>query len=188
MSDQISTTNWTQFWLQSVLVIMGIIAAGVFAFLSWKTSEKFAKLSLQISEKSWKTTQLSNQIYTDEILINTRKEFRELSIRIQESIAENKIEKVKILSGYLDQIIEDVLNAYELSCGLYFSGGVDKDRFRKLRKREIISLFEARKKDGTFLYKQLNYFHFGRYLQFLRQFQNYGMDFIIKKANPYWLE
>lgn len=112
----INVTRWDQFLTQQFFIFIGIIVAGLF---SWK---------------SYKISQFNNQVYSDEILFNARKAVRELGIKIKESQID--------LSSEYKQAIEDVLNAYELSCGLYLSGALDRQRFIKLRKNEIKSLFE----------------------------------------------
>jgi hypothetical protein len=114
ITTSISINDWTQYITQQLFVVIGIGLAAIFVF------------------NTWKSTQFSNQINTDQMLINCRKECRDLMIKMKDDNS---------FGEFYNQAVEDMLNAYELSCGLYLSGGVDKDRFRKLRKKEIISLF-----------------------------------------------
>jgi len=132
MDTTININDWNQFWIQQALVFVGVVVAGIFA---WKT---------------WKTTQFNNQIYTDEILFNAKKETKEIGLKMVDIDTENPSKKDKQVVKFYWQIIEDVLNAYELSCELYLSGGVDKNRFERLRKKEVVKLFGKDEKGGYF--------------------------------------
>jgi len=122
-------TDWTQFWIQQAMILIGIIIAGFFA---WKT---------------WKSTQFNNQIYTDEILISARKEYRNIAIQFFDNPK---------LATMVKQCQEDVLNAYELACKLYLENALDKKSFKSLRKNEIIELFACRNYRNEPTYKRLH--------------------------------
>jgi hypothetical protein len=131
MDTVINITDWNQFWIQQLIILAGVLVAAYFA------------------KKTWKTSQFNNQIYCDELLFNSRTEVRNLMIKLEES-------KSKLIGKYYMQSVEDMLNAYELACGLYLSGGLDYKRFKKLRKKEIISLFESETEGGKKTYPVLH--------------------------------
>lgn len=135
--QNISVTDWNQFWMQQGLVLFGVVIAGFFAY------------------KTWKSTQFNNQIYTDQLLGNLKKEIREIAIKMLDIDIKNPSEKDKKVVEIYSQVKEDLLNIYELFCALYIDDAVDRKRFEKLRKQEIINLFSNDKNDKP-LYPRLH--------------------------------
>lgn len=140
--------------IQIGLGIIQFLAILVSGYLAWvsinlsKSNQKVAEESLNESKNAIEISKFNNLIYSDEIIYSAKKELRNYMLEI---LKNNKICDQKTLNS----IKEDLLNAFELSCGLYLSKAVNKERFEKLRKQEIIDLFRAKNDDGSYMYEKL---------------------------------
>lgn len=135
---ELTTENWINL-LNILLAGFPTLFVAYLAFVNSKNTTRIAKYN--------------NQIYSDELLFNVRKNSRDLMIKI----AESKNEQNETIILLYKQSIEDVLNAYELACSLYLDDAIDKERFKKLRIREIRALKENKDLKGNFTYPQLQH-------------------------------
>jgi hypothetical protein len=124
-----------------------LIAIGsfIYAIRSGRKSHVQSNEALEKSKEANKIATGASELSIQSSLSAARKSIHEISIKLTEAtggVAPSRIDAQtrRILDGLepvMRSSIEDLLNTYELACGLYLDGKVDRERFRRQYDQEI---------------------------------------------------
>lgn len=131
----------TKYELFSIIIGgTNLIVASVVAISTYLNSRQLKKLQ----EKNLKLNMAQTELYIQELLVNARKIFLDMTLeRLKLSINNENTKQNDLNDSLIKHTLQEVLNSYEIACMKYLDDKVDKDRFKKTYIKEITDLFKT---------------------------------------------
>lgn len=138
-------------------VIVAIINIIVVVIIGGFTYHNSIKL-LEFEEKNHKSNMAQTELYIQELILNARKVFIDITIEQLKIEVDPNNSKAKEFSHTLFRSgVQEILNSYEVACSKYIDNKIDKDRFKKTYIKEIRDLFDSKSPYLNELNKQNSY-------------------------------
>lgn len=118
----------------AIATVVNVIVVCIIGYLTLNNSKNLK----DIEEKNLKLNEAQTELYIQELLVNARKLFIEMTMH---QLGKEIQEKGK--NAFLTMLKQEVLNSYEVACAKYLDDKVDKERFKKTYIKEIRELFTS---------------------------------------------
>lgn len=116
-----------------IITIIISISGFFVAFSTFFNGKKIRELE----ESNLKHNMAQTELYIQELLVNSRKLFIDVSIEmVKLPNTFNQEDKNK----FLIPALQEILNSYEIACAKYLDDKIDKERFKKTYFQEITEL------------------------------------------------
>lgn len=137
--------------ISSIIAASNLLSITVIGILTYKNSTKLRDFQIQSSmeikelqEKSLKLDMAQTELYIQELLVNARKIFLDMTLEnLKLEINPNKNIQTELKNSLIKHTLQEILNSYEVACMKYLDDKIDKERFRKTYIKEITELFRT---------------------------------------------
>lgn len=137
--------------ISSIIAASNLLSITVIGILTYKNSTKLRDFQIQSSkeikelqEKSLKLDMAQTELYIQELLVNARKIFLDMTLeKLKLEINPNENIQVELKNSLMKHTLQEILNSYEVACMKYLDDKIDKERFKKTYIKEITELFKT---------------------------------------------
>ncbi|MDC7998401.1 hypothetical protein [Gilvibacter sediminis] len=129
------------FQLEHASIIISILALFV-SIIDRLANNHNNKTTMAKAEEAIKISQGAIEIEIRNSISSARTKVNDFGLEYQKTQNENPKKDLSYQKKFFYSIVEDFINQYDRACMLYLDNKIDKDRFRKEYKNEIINVVE----------------------------------------------